>query len=241
MAVPATPRNSSAFSPLGLVAAAVTGLTDPAYNNLNIENIPNMDGFPNGRRLEDDVTRIELQAVSGVVLAAIGLWYDDYNPNANPGQSPVTPQLVNVLTYSTGVDANDKAFKTSFPYVAAPWAGTDICPCDQQAGRYTPSMRTSFNAGKSLALTAPEVFATVNPNPFVDNSMVRYHLDQKAQVNISLYSADGRLVKVLVNKTLNAGNYTQSWNGGDLKAGSYFIQVNKNGAVKQNIPLVKAQ
>ncbi|MEJ7661095.1 MAG: DUF4331 family protein [Hymenobacter sp.] len=40
--------------------------------------IPNMDGFPNGRRLEDDVTRIELQAVSGVVLAALGLWYDDY-------------------------------------------------------------------------------------------------------------------------------------------------------------------
>ena len=40
--------------------------------------IPNMDGFPNGRRLEDDVTTIELQAVGGVVLAAIGLWYDDY-------------------------------------------------------------------------------------------------------------------------------------------------------------------
>ena len=37
-----------------------------------------MDGFPNGRRLEDDVTTIELQAVCGVALAAIGLWYDDY-------------------------------------------------------------------------------------------------------------------------------------------------------------------
>ena len=46
-----------------------------------------MDGFPNGRRLEDDVTRIELQAVSGVVLAAIGLPYDDYGRqfgNAGP-------------------------------------------------------------------------------------------------------------------------------------------------------------
>ena len=183
-----------------------------------------------------------MQAVSGVVLAAIGLWYDDYNPNANPAQSPVTPQLVNVLTYSTGVDANDKAFKTSFPYVAAPWAGTDICPCDQNpSGRSNANIRSNFNSGGSLELKAPEVFATVNPNPFVDNSMVRYHLDEKAQVNISLYSADGRLVKVLVNKTLNAGNYTQSWNGGDLKAGSYFIQVNKNGASKQNIPLVKAQ
>ncbi|MEZ5015142.1 MAG: DUF4331 family protein [Chitinophagales bacterium] len=32
-----------------------------------------MDGFPNGRRLEDDVTRIELQADSGIVTAAVGL------------------------------------------------------------------------------------------------------------------------------------------------------------------------
>ncbi|MEJ7659024.1 MAG: DUF4331 family protein [Hymenobacter sp.] len=50
--------------------------------------IPNMDGFPNGRRLEDDVTRIELQAVGGVVLAAIGLWYDDYTVGTST--SPVT-------------------------------------------------------------------------------------------------------------------------------------------------------
>ena len=43
-----------------------------------------MDGFPNGRRLEDDVITIELQAVSGVALAAIGLWYDDYTIGGNP-------------------------------------------------------------------------------------------------------------------------------------------------------------
>jgi hypothetical protein len=242
MAVPVTKREWSGFSNLGLVAAAVTGLTDPAYNNTNIENIPNMDGFPNGRRLEDDVTRIELQAVSGVVLAAIGLWYDDYNPNATPAQSPVTQDLVDVLTYSTGVDKNDKAFKTTFPYVAAPWAGTDICPCDAApGGRPNVNIRSNFNDGGKLALTAPEVVATVNPNPFVDNSLVRYRVDEPSVVNISLYSADGKLLKVLVNKKLNAGTYTQNWNGADLRAGSYFIQVNKNGAVKQNIPLVKAQ
>jgi hypothetical protein len=84
-----------------------------------------MDGFPNGRRLQDDVTRIELQAVSGVVLAAIGLWYDDYNAN-DPNASPVTNQLLNVLQYSTGVEQNDTTFKSSFPYVQQPWRGTEI-------------------------------------------------------------------------------------------------------------------
>ncbi len=123
MATPPTPRDSPDFSPLGIVQAAVLGLTNPTYaSNANLQFIPNMDGFPNGRRLEDDVTRIELQAVSGVALAAIGLWYDDYTP----GGSPVTPKLVNVLSYSTGVNNNDKIFKTSFPYVASPWRGTEV-------------------------------------------------------------------------------------------------------------------
>ena len=98
------------------------GLTDPAYNgNTNLQFIPNMDGFPNGRRLEDDVTTIELQAVGGVVLAAIGLWYDDYKTDA----SPVTTNLVNVLSFSAGPTKNDTTFKPAFPYVQTPWRGFD--------------------------------------------------------------------------------------------------------------------
>ncbi len=125
MAVPITPRNDPKFSSLGLVQAAVLGLTDPAFNtNKNLEFIPNMDGFPNGRRLEDDVTRISLQAVSGVVLAAIGLWYDDFDAS-DASATPVTNLLVNVLQYSTGVEENDTTFRASFPYVQMPWRGTD--------------------------------------------------------------------------------------------------------------------
>jgi len=122
MAVPPTPRNDPKFSSLGLIQAAVLGLTDPMYNaNTNLQMIPNMDGFPNGRRLEDDVTTIELQAVSGVVLAAIGLWYDDY-----PGTgSPVTYRLGKVLGFTAGPTQNDTTFKSGFPYVQEPWRGTD--------------------------------------------------------------------------------------------------------------------
>ena len=125
MAVPVTPRNDPNFSPLGLVQAAAIGLTVAPFNTTaELEFIPNMDGFPNGRRLEDDVTRIELQAVAGVVLAAVGLWYDDYDPATSA--SPVTQDLLDVLNYSTGVNQNDKPFSASFPYVAMPWRGTEV-------------------------------------------------------------------------------------------------------------------
>ncbi len=122
MAVPATPRTSADFSSLGLVQAAVLGITDARFNkNTNIEMIPNMDGFPNGRRLEDDVTTIELQAVSGVVLAAVGLFYDD----ATSGATAVSPKLLSVLTFNSGPTKNDVALKTAFPYVQNPWRGFD--------------------------------------------------------------------------------------------------------------------
>lgn len=123
MAVPVTSRTDPKFSSLGLIQAAVLGLTDPAYSsNKDLQFIPNMDGFPNGRRLEDDVTTIELQAVSGAVLAAIGLWYDDYKGGSS---TPVTQNLVNVLSFTSGPTKNDTTFKTTFPFAQTPWRGFD--------------------------------------------------------------------------------------------------------------------
>lgn len=122
MAVPPTPRNDPQFSSLGIIQAAALGLTVAPYNTSTaLEFIPNMDGFPNGRRLEDDVTTIELQAVSGIALAAIGLWYDDYIAGGNT----LTPQLVNVLSFTAGPVKNDTALQAAFPYVQQPWRGYD--------------------------------------------------------------------------------------------------------------------
>jgi hypothetical protein len=238
MAVPPTPRTSSQFSSLGLIQAAVLGLTDPAYNsNTSIQNIPNMDGFPNGRRLEDDVTRIELQAVGGVVLAAIGLWYDDYIPGTST--SPVTPDLVKVLTYTTGVEANDVPLKQWFPYVQEPFAGTYICPCNTpNNARSNNTIRSTVNTG-GLAMAAPEVFAKVSPNPFVDNGTITYHVDNTARVSISLVNAQGQQIKMLVDKNVKPGTYTEKWNGRELSKGIYFIKVVKDGEVKQTLKVVK--
>ena len=122
MAVPATPRNSAQFSNQGLLQAAVLGLTTAPYNlSPVLEFIPNMDGFPNGRRLEDAVDQIELKAVGGLVLAATGLWFDDYT-TASP--SVLTTRLLAEVTFTSGVEANDTTFRSSFPFVQTPWSGT---------------------------------------------------------------------------------------------------------------------
>ncbi|MBI4130854.1 DUF4331 domain-containing protein [Candidatus Roizmanbacteria bacterium] len=70
-------------------------------------------GYPNGRRLADDVTDISLQAVAG---AAYPLFHPSFTPD------PLAAQL------GDGVDTNDKVFRTSFPYLALPTSGFDSIP-----------------------------------------------------------------------------------------------------------------
>jgi hypothetical protein len=62
-------------------------------------------GFPNGRRLADDVTDVELRVIAGFLV-----------PSENGGKK---------IPLGDGVDSNDVPFLTSFPYVAPPHAGFD--------------------------------------------------------------------------------------------------------------------
>ena len=234
MAVPPTPRNDPKFSSLGLVQAAVLGLTDPTYNtNASLQFIPNMDGFPNGRRLEDDVTRIELQAVSGVVLAAIGLPYDDYVA----GPSPVTPRLLAVLTYSTGVNANDTSLKTTFPYEQTPWPGT--CNCAGKEYNYLQPPILPPSAAR-LNVGPPEVFLSSAPNPFVESTSIRYILQTSSNVSIEVYDQRGHRISILVPTTQQqAGIYSVPFNTSTLSKGVYFVKAIKDGEVMQSLRIVK--
>jgi hypothetical protein len=236
MATPATPRNSPDFSTLGVINAAVRGLTQPPYNtNSNLEWIPNMDGFPNGRRLEDDVTRIELQAVAGVALAAIGLWYDDFKP----GSSPVTKDLLDVLTYTTGVEANDKTFVKNFPYLAMPHAGDGNCGGPVASASSVESRTGLTGAGATvIGNNQTKIQAVAYPNPFVDQLQIAYVLQQESSVIIEVFDQSGRKVKSLVNKTQDAGDYQVDFDATQLPSGVYYACV-RAGAAIEVIKLIK--
>ena len=101
----------------------------------------------------------------------------------------------------------------------------------------TPIM--SYNKAAGLELAAPLVIATSTPNPFTDINTIRYRLDVTSQVNIFVMDATGQVVKVIANKKLSPGNYTETWNAKELPKGVYFVQIAKDGAAKQMIRLVK--
>ena len=71
-------------------------------------------GFPNGRRLEDDVVDIELQVVAGFLKG-------------------------NKVPLGDGVDVNDKQFLSTFPYVAPPVSGFDSDPSNRIEPPHDPT------------------------------------------------------------------------------------------------------
>lgn len=81
---PCQPGTCASYSPLGVVGGDVAG-------------------FPNGRRLADDVIDVALQVLAGELLG---------NPN----------------DLGDGVDGNDVAFGSTFPYVALPHSGSGAAP-----------------------------------------------------------------------------------------------------------------
>src|SRR6266511_1458995 len=62
-------------------------------------------GYPNGRRLADDVIDISLRVLEGDLLDG----------------DPFTSSVM----LGDGVDLNDTNYRATFPYVALPWAGSD--------------------------------------------------------------------------------------------------------------------
>ena len=86
-------------------------------------------GFPNGRRLADDVVDIELQALEGAI----------------------TQGIVKPLAKGDGVNANDVEFGNAFPYLALPHSGSAT-----SARGTSGKGAATLGGGSAAAATAPQ-------------------------------------------------------------------------------------
>ena len=87
-------------------------------------------GFPNGRRLADDVVDIELQALEGALR---------------------TGKIVEPLAEGDRVNANDKTFGKAFPYVALPTSGSSTAPRATRSGAGAANASTTTAPAGAVA------------------------------------------------------------------------------------------
>ena len=225
MATPVTERGTeeyiqNAFE--GLIRAAVLGLTVAPYNTTaDLEFIPHMDGFPNGRRLEDDVTTISLQAVGGLVLAAIGLPFDDA---VEPDYSDLaSPMLVAELTYNAGPTQNDIGLSYDYPFLVDPHRGFDYV---KSLTASAPGTVVSIGTDP-LGLSIPKGFILEQnyPNPFNPSTTISYHVAEESHVILKVFDSLGQEVSTLVNNDQSPGIYEINWNASALASGTYFYRL----------------
>ena len=80
------------------------------------------------------------------------------------------------------------------------------------------------------------------PNPFHDQTTIRYQVDQPGTVNLSVYDLSGRRLEVLANSWQEAGEYQAEWNASNYPAGVYFLRAESaDGKLLQVLKLVKVK
>jgi hypothetical protein len=77
---------------------------------------------------------------------------------------------------------------------------------------------------------------SIYPNPFYTNTTIKFELRERSEVNIKIYTIQGREIRDLVNRKYNPGEYQQEWNGQDnsgkaVPPGMYFIRMQSNTEV----------
>jgi Domain of unknown function (DUF4331) len=112
--------------PAGIVSPTFTTYTGPTQADmlrLNLSIPPSktpsilgvvggdVAGFPNGRRVFDDVVSIELRAIAGATLPLV-------DPSFTPDGA--------IADVSDGLNGSDITYLTSFPYLGTPYSGYNV-------------------------------------------------------------------------------------------------------------------
>lgn len=117
-----------------------------------------------------------------------------------------------------------------------PHGGGHTCsPCLEESGSVDPVTPE----GARLWLRS------VEPNPVVARAMLRFETAGTGRVTLAVFSADGALVRVLLDEDLPAGSRTAVWDGRDdagrrVPPGLYFCGLTEGGAKSvQRVLLVR--
>ncbi len=78
------------------------------------------------------------------------------------------------------------------------------------------------------------------PNPFSDYTTIEFNLNEKAEVEISLYNVLGEKLTTIVKGIYDKGINSVNYESGDLRSGNYIIKLNVNGEIiSKPIQLIK--
>jgi len=71
------------------------------------------------------------------------------------------------------------------------------------------------------------------PNPFNPATEIRFSVPERSRVGLGVYNMLGQRVSMLVDETLEAGNYTVRFDASGLSSGMYFYRLEAGGFTEE--------
>lgn len=93
---------------------------------------------------------------------------------------------------------------------------------------YISYYQNAFNPGVEEMEQAIVSSFTVTPSVTKDMVNISFALTEMTPVSVEVYSSDGRLVDVIIDRSENTGFHELSWDRRNLAAGIYFIKLKVN-------------
>jgi hypothetical protein len=153
------------------------------------------------------------------------LTYDGINAADNDtlAQSPY-----NISSF--GIDESDELYICTFNGVSS------------QIYRFTPTVTSTVSKGDNNTLSEFQLGYNY-PNPFNPGTHIPFTLHSPAEVKITIFDINGRIIKELNNGTYQTGNHSVYWNGKNQNnqlqsSGIYFCQMIVDFKFKQTKRLV---
>ena len=128
---------------------------------------------------------------------------------------PAQAQQTEVFYYLTAFAHNGKVISKPLVGARGPWKFTVEGP--SVVARHSATAPQSF------------VLQEVYPNPFNNRAVCTFTLKQPAHLRFTLYSVDGKKIKVLETGAFSAGRHKILIDGQQLSSGIYLLRAESNG------------
>jgi hypothetical protein len=111
-----------------------------------------------------------------------------------------------------------------FRYVNTEWKSYNMCSVPAAKIRENPppfvALTTSIN---DLEQEIPEMI--IYPNPVKSSTSISFSLEEKHDLNLSIYNVYGKKIKTLHDGQLFKGNHQITWDTSGLSSGIYFVRM----------------
>jgi hypothetical protein len=142
------------------------------------------------------------------------------------------------------VGGSDIYFETTFvfdefAYLPDGEYEIEICAVDAAGNRSCEIFDMDWPAGVDPGTPASETAGLVfkaAPSPFVAQTCIHFTAAEPSRAEVSIHAPNGRLIRVLADEYVHAGDYRWVWDGRNashhqVAAGSYFVRLRLNDEI----------